>query len=263
MMTWPSTWTPPSPRSPSTGRTWFRLLADRPSAPPSPPTPCLAVRGRAGRRAQPGGRRRGVRRVLAPRPAAAAHRGPPQPVVSRTMSKAFGAAGLRLGYLVGDPAVVDAVQLVRLPYHPSVVNQATALACLEHTDTLLGCRSVGRSATGWYRAARARPGGHRTRTPTSSSSAASPTPTPSGRPSSTRRVLSRTTASLRLRVTAGTPPRTTPSDAVRTVIKDSNPACPASDALSAPPRRPGPGRDRSRRHRKDRHLHGRRVSHHA
>jgi histidinol-phosphate aminotransferase len=63
--------------------------------------------------------------------------GRPHLVVSRTMSKAFGAAGLRLGYLAADPAVVDAVQLVRLPYHLSAVTQATALAALEHTDTLL------------------------------------------------------------------------------------------------------------------------------
>ena len=34
--------------------------------------------------------------------------------------------------------MVDAVQLVRLPYHLSAVTQATALAALEHTDTLLG-----------------------------------------------------------------------------------------------------------------------------
>jgi len=64
--------------------------------------------------------------------------GRPNLVVSRTMSKAFGAAGLRLGYLAAHPAVVDAVQLVRLPYHLSAVNQATALAALEYTDTLLG-----------------------------------------------------------------------------------------------------------------------------
>ncbi|MFR9675117.1 histidinol-phosphate transaminase [Streptomyces sp. TR06-5] len=64
--------------------------------------------------------------------------GRPNLVVSRTMSKAFGAAGLRLGYLAADPAVVDAVQLVRLPYHLSAVTQATALAALEYTDTLLG-----------------------------------------------------------------------------------------------------------------------------
>jgi histidinol-phosphate aminotransferase len=64
--------------------------------------------------------------------------GRPHLVVTRTMSKAFGAAGLRLGYLAADPAVVDAVQLVRLPYHLSSVTQATALAALEYTDTLLG-----------------------------------------------------------------------------------------------------------------------------
>ncbi|MER5380641.1 histidinol-phosphate transaminase [Streptomyces sp. NPDC002688] len=64
--------------------------------------------------------------------------GRPNLVVSRTMSKAFGAAGLRLGYLAAHPAVVDAVQLVRLPYHLSAVTQATALAALEHTDILLG-----------------------------------------------------------------------------------------------------------------------------
>jgi histidinol-phosphate aminotransferase len=64
--------------------------------------------------------------------------GRPHLVISRTMSKAFGAAGLRLGYLAAHPAVVDAVQLVRLPYHLSSVTQATALAALEHTDTLLG-----------------------------------------------------------------------------------------------------------------------------
>ncbi|MFW6689852.1 histidinol-phosphate transaminase [Streptomyces sp. MAR4 CNX-425] len=63
--------------------------------------------------------------------------GRPRLVLTRTMSKAFGAAGLRLGYLAADPAVVDAVQLVRLPYHLSAVTQATALAALEHTDTLL------------------------------------------------------------------------------------------------------------------------------
>ncbi|SHL83074.1 histidinol-phosphate transaminase [Actinacidiphila paucisporea] len=64
--------------------------------------------------------------------------GRPHLVLTRTMSKAFGAAGLRLGYLAADPAVVDAVQIVRLPYHLSAVTQATALAALEYTDTLLG-----------------------------------------------------------------------------------------------------------------------------
>ena len=58
-------------------------------------------------------------------------------VVTRTMSKAFAYAGGRLGYLAADPAVVDALRIVRLPYHLSVVQQAAALAALGHADELL------------------------------------------------------------------------------------------------------------------------------
>ncbi|WP_431885801.1 histidinol-phosphate transaminase [Micromonospora wenchangensis] len=64
--------------------------------------------------------------------------GRPRLVVTRTMSKAFGFAGGRLGYLVADPAVVAAVQLVRLPYHLSALTQAAARAALAHRDVLLG-----------------------------------------------------------------------------------------------------------------------------
>jgi len=53
------------------------------------------------------------------------------------MSKAFGFAGGRLGYLAADPAVVDAVQLVRLPYHLSALTQAAARAALSERDALL------------------------------------------------------------------------------------------------------------------------------
>ncbi len=63
--------------------------------------------------------------------------GRPRLVVSRTMSKAFGMAGLRLGYLAADEAVVDAIQLVRLPYHLSSLTQAAARTALVHTEALL------------------------------------------------------------------------------------------------------------------------------
>ena len=58
-------------------------------------------------------------------------------VVTRTMSKAFGFAGGRLGYLAADPAVVDALLLVRLPYHLSALTQAAARAALAQRDALL------------------------------------------------------------------------------------------------------------------------------
>lgn len=58
-------------------------------------------------------------------------------VVTRTMSKAFGLAGARLGYLAADPQVVEAVQLVRLPYHLSTLTQVAAVAALRHRESLL------------------------------------------------------------------------------------------------------------------------------
>ncbi|WP_157773413.1 histidinol-phosphate transaminase [Brachybacterium vulturis] len=62
----------------------------------------------------------------------------PNLVVTRTMSKAFALAGARLGYLVADPAIVDTVRVVRLPYHLSAVTQAVARTALAHREELLG-----------------------------------------------------------------------------------------------------------------------------
>jgi histidinol-phosphate aminotransferase len=62
----------------------------------------------------------------------------PRLVVTRTMSKAFALAGGRLGYLAASPAVVDAVRIVRLPYHLSAVTQAVARVALANADELLG-----------------------------------------------------------------------------------------------------------------------------
>jgi histidinol-phosphate aminotransferase len=62
----------------------------------------------------------------------------PRLIVSRTMSKAFALAGARVGYLAASPAVVDALRLVRLPYHLSALTQAAARTALAHADELLG-----------------------------------------------------------------------------------------------------------------------------
>ncbi|KAA6437890.1 histidinol-phosphate transaminase [Agrococcus sediminis] len=61
----------------------------------------------------------------------------PRLLVSRTMSKAFAFAGIRVGYLAADPAVIDALRLVRLPYHLSALTQAAAVAALRHSDAML------------------------------------------------------------------------------------------------------------------------------
>jgi len=62
----------------------------------------------------------------------------PRLVVTRTMSKAFALAGGRLGYFAAAPAVVDAIKIVRLPYHLSSISQAVACVALNHASELLG-----------------------------------------------------------------------------------------------------------------------------
>jgi histidinol-phosphate aminotransferase len=61
----------------------------------------------------------------------------PRLVVTRTMSKAFAFAGARVGYLAADAPVVDALRLVRLPYHLSALTQTAARVALRHTSALL------------------------------------------------------------------------------------------------------------------------------
>lgn len=68
--------------------------------------------------------------------------GRPRLVVTRTMSKAFSLAGARLGYLAADSGVVDALRLVRLPYHLSSLTQAAARAALAHAGVLLSTVEV-------------------------------------------------------------------------------------------------------------------------
>ena len=63
--------------------------------------------------------------------------GRPRLVISRTMSKAFAFAGARVGYAAADPALIDGLRLVRMPYHLSTLTQAAAEAALQHPDALL------------------------------------------------------------------------------------------------------------------------------
>ena len=76
-------------------------------------------------------------------------------VVTRTMSKAFAFAGARLGYVAASPAVIMALQIVRLPYHLSAITQAVARVALGHADELLASVAVLRSErddlVGWLR----------------------------------------------------------------------------------------------------------------
>jgi histidinol-phosphate aminotransferase len=71
------------------------------------------------------------------------------------MSKAFAAAGTRLGYLAADPAVIDVLLTVRLPYHLSTVTQAVARAAIAHKEEPLATVALLREGrddlVGWLR----------------------------------------------------------------------------------------------------------------
>lgn len=58
-------------------------------------------------------------------------------VVLRTFSKAYGLAGLRIGYAVADPDIVAALSKVYVPFTATTVSQAAAIACLDAADELL------------------------------------------------------------------------------------------------------------------------------
>ena len=61
----------------------------------------------------------------------------PNLVVLRTFSKAYGLAGLRIGFMVGHPAVAESVRKTFLPFSVNAVVQAAAIASLAATDELL------------------------------------------------------------------------------------------------------------------------------
>ena len=69
----------------------------------------------------------------------------PRLIVTRTMSKAFALAGARVGYAAAHPQVIDALRIVRLPYHLSALTQAAASAALRHADDLLAAVDLLRS----------------------------------------------------------------------------------------------------------------------
>lgn len=55
-------------------------------------------------------------------------------VVLRTLSKLYGLAGARIGYLIGDPAVLDVLRSIRPPFSVNTLAQAAASAALGDTE---------------------------------------------------------------------------------------------------------------------------------
>jgi len=68
----------------------------------------------------------------------------PNLVLTRSFSKAYGLAGLRVGYGIAHPAVADLMNRVRHPFNVNAVAQAAALAALDDDDHIR--RSVAENA---------------------------------------------------------------------------------------------------------------------
>ncbi len=61
----------------------------------------------------------------------------PNLVVARTFSKAYGLAGLRVGYVFGNADIINHLQRVQEPFNVNIIGQAAALAALEHSEEIL------------------------------------------------------------------------------------------------------------------------------
>lgn len=58
----------------------------------------------------------------------------PHLIITRTFSKAFGLAGLRLGYLIAQPEIVQEVYKAKLPYNLNLFSELTAMTLLDHLE---------------------------------------------------------------------------------------------------------------------------------
>jgi histidinol-phosphate aminotransferase len=66
----------------------------------------------------------------------------PNLVILRTFSKAYGLAGLRIGYMIAHPDVTSEIHKVRLPYNLNSFSQKVALKLLEHSHQAIAQVSV-------------------------------------------------------------------------------------------------------------------------
>ncbi|HIE30235.1 TPA: histidinol-phosphate transaminase [Candidatus Poribacteria bacterium] len=66
----------------------------------------------------------------------------PNLVILRTFSKAYGLAGLRIGYMIAHPDIASEVHKVRLPYNLNSFSQKVALKLLEHNRQVTAQISV-------------------------------------------------------------------------------------------------------------------------
>ncbi len=75
-------------------------------------------------------------------------------VVTRTMSKAFGLAGMRVGYAIGHPALLHEIEIARGPYKIGALSDLAATTALTHDAAWMQARAADAiAARTWLRAA--------------------------------------------------------------------------------------------------------------
>jgi histidinol-phosphate aminotransferase len=74
-------------------------------------------------------------------------------VILRTFSKIYGLAGLRVGYGIAQPELIDLMNRVRAPFNVNSLAQAAALAALDDDEHVARTRQVNREGMAYLRAA--------------------------------------------------------------------------------------------------------------
>ncbi|MDI6906070.1 MAG: histidinol-phosphate transaminase [Thermoanaerobacterales bacterium] len=83
----------------------------------------------------------------------------PRLVLLRTFSKAFGLAGLRVGYMLGAPEMIGAVWRVKQPFNVNTFSQLAAVQVLRHRELFAGrIAEIGAERERLYEALREVPG---------------------------------------------------------------------------------------------------------
>ncbi|HID01573.1 MAG TPA: histidinol-phosphate transaminase [Piscirickettsiaceae bacterium] len=77
----------------------------------------------------------------------------PNLLVSRTFSKVYGLAGVRLGYLVGDAEIIDYLNRVREPFNVNTLAQVAGMAALDDKDFVAESVELNRDNMAWFTAA--------------------------------------------------------------------------------------------------------------
>jgi histidinol-phosphate aminotransferase len=77
----------------------------------------------------------------------------PNLIVSRTFSKAYGLAGLRIGFAVAQPELTDLLNRLRQPFNVNSLAQAAAIAALRDTEFLRKSAELNAQGYAWLRAA--------------------------------------------------------------------------------------------------------------